>query len=120
MVLDGKLIPGLETGLTTFILAAFCWRRGWMGGGDVKLLGAVALGITPSLLPEFISAVALAGGALSLLYLAAKRFVPQPQYGAPPARLIRRILRIEGWRIHRGCPLPYACAIAAGTMYIHL
>ncbi len=28
-----------------FVLSALCWRRGWMGGGDVKLLGAAALGM---------------------------------------------------------------------------
>jgi hypothetical protein len=27
-------------------------------------------------------------------------------------------MRVERWRINRGCPLPYACAIAAGVVYM--
>ena len=41
--MDGQLLFGLALGLAVFVVAAFCWRRGWMGGGDVKLLGAVAI-----------------------------------------------------------------------------
>jgi prepilin peptidase CpaA len=34
--------------------------------------------------------------------------------------LLARALRVERWRIHRGGPLPYACAIAAGGLFILL
>jgi hypothetical protein len=35
-----------------------------------------------------------------------------------PRGLIGRILRVEAWRIHHRGPLPYACAIAAGTLFV--
>ena len=31
-----------------FLLCVFCWQRGWMGGADVKLLGAAAIAVAPS------------------------------------------------------------------------
>jgi prepilin peptidase CpaA len=34
--------------------------------------------------------------------------------------LLARALRVEQWRIRRGGPLPYACAIAAGGLFILL
>lgn len=116
--LSGFPLSGLAAGAIVFGVAALCWRRGWMGGGDVKFLGAAALAITPGTVPQFVAAVVLAGGVLSLFYLVAQRVVPVPCVKRPD-RIIPRILRIEQWRIHRGCPLPYACAIAAGTLYVH-
>jgi prepilin peptidase CpaA len=116
----GKALSGLEAGMIVFSLATVLWRCGLMGGGDVKLLGAVALGIMPAEVPGLITAVALGGGVVSLCYIVAKLVVPYPEMGDRPTRLFSRLLRIERWRIHRGCPLPYACAIAAGTLYVQL
>lgn len=116
----GGYFPG--SALAAFIvfgLSVLCWRRGWMGGGDAKLLGAAALGMPPVLVPSFIAAVALAGGVLALLYLAARPLLPAPSHSRPGS-LWRRILRAERWRIRRGCPLPYACAIAAGVVFVTL
>ena len=42
-IMDGTFVIGLAVAATVFAIAAFLWRRGWMGGGDVKLLGASAL-----------------------------------------------------------------------------
>jgi prepilin peptidase CpaA len=50
---------------------------GWMGGGDVKLLTALALWIKPVWFAQLILVMALAGGALTLVFgiwhLAARR-----------------------------------------------
>jgi prepilin peptidase CpaA len=88
-----------------------------MGGADAKLLGAVAVAIGPSDAETFLLAVTLFGGALALSYLVAQYVLPRP--GATrPRGLVPRVLRVEAWRIrHRG-PLPYACAIAAGTLFV--
>ena len=115
----GSLPAGLLAGAIVFVLAAFCWRRGWLGGADVKLLGAAAIVVSPNDVLTFIAAVALAGGVLALLYLAARRIVGAPA-ARRPGRLIARALRAERWRIHRGGPLPYACAIAAGFLFVVL
>ena len=115
----GSLLAGTCAGVIVFVLAAICWRRGWMGGGDVKLLAASSIVVPPSLVLSFITAVALCGGILALFYLIAGRLVPCPRT-ARPRSLFARALRVERWRIHRGGPLPYACAIAAGGLFILL
>jgi prepilin peptidase CpaA len=116
---DGNLRTGLLAATIVFICAALCWRRGLMGGGDVKLLAATALAVPPAAVLSFVAAVALAGGVLALLYLAGRRLVGKPS--APrPQNLFARVLRVEHWRISRGGPLPYACAIAAGGLFILL
>jgi prepilin peptidase CpaA len=115
----GTLVGGLCAGLIIFVLAAICWRRGWMGGGDVKLLAASAIVVPPPLVLTFITAVAFFGGGLAVIYLIAHRLVPPPRT-ARPRSLLARVLRVERWRIHRGGPLPYACAIAAGGLFILL
>jgi len=107
------------TGLLVTLAAAGCWWRGWLGGGDVKLLGAVAVLVPSSLAPRLLGDVALAGGALALLYLALSRLVPAPPV-TRPAALCARIRRAEQWRVRRRGPLPYASAIAAGALFVLL
>jgi prepilin peptidase CpaA len=118
-VLGGHLTGSLIVATGVFVLASLCWRRGWMGGGDVKLLGAAALGIMPSSVFTFAAAVAIAGGGLAIFYLVARRLVTTAVSRRPDG-LLSRALRVEQWRIARGGPLPYACAIAAGAVYVNL
>jgi prepilin peptidase CpaA len=116
---DGHLLGSLLAASGVFALAALCWNRGWMGGGDVKLLGAAAAGMPAGSVLPFIAAVAMAGGVLALFYLAAGRLMPFHRSPRPKS-VVARALRAERWRISRGGPLPYACAIAAGVLFIHL
>jgi prepilin peptidase CpaA len=118
-IIDGHLITGLWTAIAVFAISAFCWRRGWMGGGDVKLLGATVLAVPPSSVPTLIFVMGMAGGLLSLCYLVARRCVHAPS-ATRPRSLVARALRVERWRIRRGGPLPYACAIAAGGLFVLL
>jgi prepilin peptidase CpaA len=118
-VLDRHLLGSLLAASGVFAVSALCWSRGWMGGGDVKLLGAAALGIPASSVLPFIAAVAMAGGVLAVFYLIAQRLVPFRR-SPRPTGMLARALRAERWRISRGCPLPYACAIAAGALFINL
>jgi len=125
-VITGTVPSGLLAGFLVFALAAFCWRRGWLGGGDVKLLGAASLIVPPGDVPAFICAVALAGGILALVYVIANRVTaaraPKPgvHHRFPTMGTFGRAIRIERWRIRRGGPLPYACAIAAGFVVVVL
>src|ERR1700677_1393422 len=125
---DGRLLTSVGLGLAIFIVAAMCWRRGWMGGADVKLLGSVAIVLPPGMVATFTIAMSLAGAAHAIVYMLARRVVTAPPPLAPPAapalasglampavrrRSLRsRAWRVERWRISRGGPLPYACAIA--------
>src|SRR5580765_3896245 len=68
--LDGRLLTALFNGGIVFAGAWYCWRKGWIGGGDVKLLGACALLVPPAAVPEFMLSTAVAGGVLALLYFA--------------------------------------------------
>ena len=115
----GGLVPALAAAGAVFVFAFLCWCRGWMGGGDVKLLAAATL-LLPAGQPAalatlaYLCAVALAGGVLAGLYLLLRVVVSLPS-GRRPVGLLARALRAERWRIRRGGPLPYAAAIAAGA-----
>ena len=127
---DGRLLTSVGLGLGIFIVAAMCWRRGWMGGADVKLLGSVAVVLPPGMVATFTIAMSLAGAAHAIVYMLARRVVTAPPPLAPalasglamPAvrrRSLRsRAWRVERWRISRGGPLPYACAIAFGYLFV--
>jgi prepilin peptidase CpaA len=82
---------------------------GWLGGGDVKLAAALALGLPPLATLDFLNNTVLAGGVLGLCYLVGPRLL-RPH--AP--RHVGRILRIEARRLRRGGPVPYGVAIACG------
>ena len=112
--LNGALAKGaLEPAMRERIALAI----GQMGGGDVKLLGATAIVIAPAAAGSFLLAVSLSGGVLAMAYLAGRVLLPRPTVRRP-TRLLPRVLRVEAWRIHHRGPLPYACAIAAGTIFV--
>ena len=110
----GDLVVGVVAMLLVLALALLCWHRGWMGGGDVKLIAAAALLVPPRQVPVMLVSVAIAGGVLALPYLVARRRLHVNPHGRP-ASLFGRIVRAERWRLRRGGPLPYAIAIALGA-----
>ncbi|HEY5713215.1 MAG TPA: prepilin peptidase [Allosphingosinicella sp.] len=79
-----------------FALFAAAFAFGAMGGGDVKLLGAVALWLPAPAVPALIVIMSLAGGALTLaMYIR--------------HRLARREGRLE---------IPYGVAISFGALWL--
>ncbi len=112
----GTLLTGAGAALLVFVLAALAWRRGWMGGGDVKLLGAASLMVPAGLVPTLVMATALSGGVLSLIYLSVRHRMPRAG-PARPGGLVPRAIRAERWRMRRGGPMPYAVAIASGALF---
>jgi prepilin peptidase CpaA len=102
-----------------FLVLLACAMRGWLGGGDVKLAGAVAVGLAPAATWDFVVATAFAGGLLGLLYLAGPSFAPRLA-PAPGAGLLPRLAAVEAWRLRRRGPLPYGFAIAAGALIVLL
>jgi prepilin peptidase CpaA len=107
------LIRALAAAAVVGALVGFCWLRGWMGGGDLKLATATALVVPVGTAAAFVLDVATIGGMLALGYLIARRLVPAAR-AAVPASLSGRLWRAECWRIRRGGPLPYGVAIAGG------
>jgi len=122
--LDGQLVPALFGDGLVFAGCWYCWRRGWIGGGDVKLLSACALLVPPASVPELVLSTAIAGAVLALLYLALGLALARRLPGgaaARPSGLLGRVWRAERRRIRRRLSLPYACAISAGvllTLYV--
>ncbi len=115
---QGRALASAGVALLVFLLAALCWRRGWMGGGDVKLLGAAALLIPPALVPSLILGTALCGGVLAGIYLSLNRLMRRSGNSTRrAASTLTRAWRAECWRIRRRGPLPYACAIFGGSLF---
>jgi prepilin peptidase CpaA len=107
------LAQSLAAAAALFLLLFLLHARRIVGGGDVKLMAAVALGLPPLGTMRFVFATALAGGALALLHLAA-RHLPRPALAPAGASILRRLWIVERWRILRRAPLPYGVAIACG------
>lgn len=95
-----------STGLV-FAVGLLAFARGWMGGGDIKLLTAIAAwaGLEGILL-QFV-AIAIAGGVLALVLIAARRGLV---VSGTDSRRIPRLFQQDA-------PLPYGVAIAAGTCW---
>ncbi|MBR0653941.1 A24 family peptidase [Plastoroseomonas arctica] len=109
----------LFAAVMVFALCVMAWRFALLGGGDVKLLAAVTTLVPAWDVAALIAAIALAGGALALLFILLRRIVPAPsRVTGQPRRGLARIWRMEARRIRRGGPLPYAVAIAAGTLWV--
>jgi prepilin peptidase CpaA len=103
-------------------------RRGHIGGGDAKMIAATTLLVPPTQVLPLVTVIALAGGALAIMYFVgriATRFVRQ-QYdrahglshsplvaGGAPAPLRPSVNPLYE-------DLPYGLAILAGTMLIML
>ena len=99
-----------------FLLLLVIYDRGWMGGGDVKLLVALAVGLPLAGVMQLLTATALAGAVLAVLHLM-MRHLPQPRTAPAGSPLLRRVYAVERWRHVRRAPLPYGAAIACGGIW---
>ena len=111
-------MPSLLLASVVFAVLYLLWRFECLGGGDVKLLSACVLLVPAGAVAAMLAAVTLSGGILALFYLVLRAAVPRPLPQVTlPRWSLRRLCRVEAWRIRRGGPLPYACAISAGCMF---
>lgn len=102
------LLPARLGGFAlVFAAGVLLFALGVMGGGDVKLLSALALWTSLAGLPRLLLPILFSGGVLAIVLLAARWLaaVVVPAGRAPPPLLAR------------GAPLPYAVAIFAGTAF---
>jgi prepilin peptidase CpaA len=95
-------------GLTILGLTSLLFATGLCGGGDVKLLAATALWMGWSHLGEFLLATALAGAALSILLLVARRLAGSRVLASTGVRPRRLFAKDAG--------VPYGVAIATGGL----
>lgn len=93
--------------------------RGILGGGDVKLIAATSVGLSPVGVLNLLTIMALAGGVLAVVHLAL-RHLPGPKPRPFRSGAISRVFRVERWRIRRRGPLPYGIAIATAGAWVFL
>ena len=94
-----------------------------IGGGDLKLISAVTLLFPPQQVGQLLLEIALAGGAVSCAYIAARYRLRNLSASSSvlvgPRSGLAMIFRTERDRIAAGSPMPYAVAILGGVC-IHL
>lgn len=114
-------LGGLGMGAATIALLFVFWQRGGIGGGDVKLAGAVAVWLAPRALPVFWLASALAGGAVAAVCWAASRGAARREIRAnlTLAALQQAIPTVAPGTAGR-VSVPYAMAIALGALLVWL
>lgn len=106
VVLEGPVLSLWQNFLlfaAVLAVGTFAFGRGWMGGGDIKLLAAASLWFNLSDGWKLLVAIAIAGGIEAILILIARR-LPWSQGIRDRALLLRR-----------GGPIPYGIAIALGV-----
>lgn len=90
-----------------FGLGALLFSLGWMGGGDVKVLTGTAAWVGLQGLLMQLAGVAIAGGLLALVLIVVRA---GGRLADVPADRMPRVFQA-------GAPLPYAVAIAGGTIW---
>ena len=98
------------------LLLLVIYQRGLIGGGDVKLLVALAIGLPLTGVIQLLTITALAGGVLALVHLM-MRLLPYPRLAPAGSSFVRRVYAVERWRHLRHAPLPYGVAIACGGIW---
>jgi len=109
----GAVAISTVTAVVVFAALAFAHARGVLGGGDIKLLSAVTLGLSAPGAYHLLMGTAFAGGFIAVLYLVL-RWLPRPQLCPPGMSHLRRLWIVERWRWGRKNCLPYGVAIAVG------
>jgi prepilin peptidase CpaA len=102
---DFGWISHIAAPLIVFGIGLFIFSRGWLGGGDVKLMSGIAAWTgLEGLLPQLV-VTSVAGGVLVLVLMGIRRGLATA--GMEPDGM-HKLFRSDG-------PIPYAVAIAAGT-----
>lgn len=101
----------IHAGIGVAVLGVGIWlfSRGWLGGGDAKLMAAASLWIGPSYLYLYFFKMSIFGGMLAMILLSYRRLplgaLPLPEWAL---------------RLHRrGGGIPYGIAIAAAGLLIY-
>jgi prepilin peptidase CpaA len=111
-----QIAESLIAATILFLLLLVIHARGLIGGGDVKLLVALAIGLPLMGVIQLLTITALAGGVLALVHLM-MRLLPYPRLAPAGSSFVRRVYAIERWRHLRHAPLPYGVAIACGGIW---
>ena len=111
-----QVAQSLAVAAILFLLLFVMYQRGKIGGGDVKLLVALAVGLPLTGVMQLLTVTVLAGGVLALVHLM-MRLLPYPRLAPAGSSLVRRVYAVERWRHLRHAPLPYGVALACGGIW---
>lgn len=100
----------IEAGAAVFTVAAMLFACRLLGGGDVKLLGAMALWCGLHLIVPLLFLVAIIGGVFGLLVLGLR----QPLVQASILAVVRRAPAF----MHSRMPIPYGIPIAVAGILL--
>jgi len=119
-----KVSAGIEAGpILPHILVFSCmlafgflaFVAGLLGGGDVKLMVALALWFGASTFPDFIAITGITGGVLGVLLLLARRSIAVV---ALPASADFSSSSLKQRLLDPTAPLPYALPIAIAALWL--
>ena len=107
-------LAAIGCALLAFLVGALLFARGWLGGGDVKLLSVAVLWAGPAGTPALLLLTAVLGGALALFLLMP---LGNQLIAATRALVGQPLLTAE-----RGLamPVPYGVAIAGAALIVIL
>jgi prepilin peptidase CpaA len=97
-------------GVLVLAIALLAYLPGWIGGGDAKLVGAIALWIGWEHLLDYGIMASLAGGLLTLVVLAIASLDFSPELNALPC------VRLVAKKVN--C-VPYGVALAIGGLLVY-
>ena len=103
-----QIALGLASASIVFFVAFWAYAKGWMGGGDVKLMAVAALWLGLPLLPAFLLCTAVAGAVLTMALLSYR------------TRPLSKAALGFGWacRLHTYETVPYGVAIALAALIV--
>ena len=106
------ILASLGCALAVFLVGAFCFSRGYLGGGDVKLLAAATLWAGPGAIAPLLVLTGVLGGLLALVLL------------MPPGAQMVAFARAKlgpgdiPEKFGDATPIPYGIAIAVASLLV--
>ncbi|MEZ5758328.1 MAG: prepilin peptidase [Emcibacteraceae bacterium] len=110
---------GWSIGISILIFSflVFLFARGYIGGGDVKLIPAIALWAGPSLILEFLLITTIFGGLLALLIISfryLKNYTSQHKSSEKINFSMSELAELD----HEENNIPYGVGISIGGLYV--
>jgi prepilin peptidase CpaA len=113
-VSTAAILAAIGCAAGVIVFGGVLFSRGWIGGGDVKLLAAAALWAGAGAFPPLLLLTGLIGGLLALFFLTPLGARITAARDPRPERVSADNPRM------RGTPLPYGVAIAAAGLLVTL
>ncbi|HEX2723114.1 MAG TPA: prepilin peptidase [Gemmatimonadaceae bacterium] len=119
-MLQRPVAAGFGNGVAGLMVALACWlpfyALGWLGAGDVKLFAAAGAWIGPIRAVEGALVAALAGAALSLIWMIRLRGVKDVVVTLGMSAGSPELLAPSADKMSRRSSMPYGLAIAFGAI----